>query len=96
MCRFLPFFFFLSFDCGHAVMGDGVPAIRFLIKIVEIVLTYQDIYVNILLRSGTTAVVFMVFFHWVTGVLSHARNLLLRHIPGYVIIWYMTLFAFWG
>lgn len=48
--------------------GDGVPAIRFLIKIVEIVLTYQDIYVNILLRSGTTAVVFMVFFHWVTGV----------------------------
>ena len=82
-------------------MGDGVPAIRFLIKIVEIVLTYQDIYVNILLRSGTTAVVFMVvfmvFFHWVTGVLGrHARNLLLRHIPGYVIIWYMTLFAFWG
>ena len=54
---------FLSFDCGHAVMGDGVPAIRFLIKIVEIVLTYQDIYVNILLRSGTTAVVFMMFFH---------------------------------
>lgn len=47
-----------------------MPAIRFLIKIVEIVLTYQDIYVNILLRSGTTAVVFMVFFHWVTGVLS--------------------------
>ena len=38
--RAVVFLIFLSFDCGYAVMGDGVPVIRFLIKIVEIVLTY--------------------------------------------------------